>query len=497
MNNILIVLPILIPLVTAILTLLLWNYRSWQRILNVIGAGFHLVAVISLLMLVRQDGIQAVQIGNWSAPFGITLVADLFSAIMLVLTGIIGLVVAIYSLGNIDIKRESFGYYPLYHVLLMGISGAFLTGDMFNLYVWFEVMLIASFVLMALGGERPQMEGALKYVTLNLISSAIFLAAVGVLYGVTGTLNMADLATQLPRIETGMANTLAMMFLVAFGIKAAVFPLFFWLPAAYHTPPAAVSAIFAGMLTKVGVYALVRVFTLLFIQDINYTHLIILVISAFTMTSGVLGAASQFEFRRILSFHIISQIGYMIMGLALFSPIALAGAVFYIMHHIIVKTNLFLISGAVNRLQGSYQLKKLGGLYSSRLGLAVLFLIPALSLAGLPPLSGFWAKLTIIQAGLEESQFFIVAVALGVGMLTLYSMIKIWNEVFWKASPKTVIDSDKSTGASWVFYLAPIVVLALFTLTIGLVAEPFFQLAQQTAVQLLNPSQYIQTVLGG
>jgi len=497
MSDKLLIFPILIPLFTAIVTLLLWNYRNWQRIISVMGAAMHLLAAFGLLMVVRQNGIQAVQIGNWPAPFGITLVADLFSAIMLVLTGIIGLAVAVYSLGNIDTRRESFGYYPLYHVLLMGISGAFLTGDMFNLYVWFEVMLIASFVLMALGGERPQMEGALKYVTLNLISSAIFLAAVGVLYGVTGTLNMADLATQLPLIAPGLANTLAMMFLVAFGIKAAVFPLFFWLPAAYHTPPAAVSAIFAGMLTKVGVYALIRVFTLLFIQDISYTHLIILVIAAFTMTTGVLGAASQFEFRRILSFHIISQIGYMIMGLALFSPLALAGAVFYIMHHIIVKANLFLVSGAVNRLQGSYQLKALGGLYRSRLGLAVLFLIPALSLAGLPPLSGFWAKLTIIQAGVEQSRFVIVAIALGVSMLTLYSMIKIWNEVFWKAKPDHVTETNHTSRWNWFFYISPIIVLALFTLTIGLVAEPFFQLSQQAAAQLLNPTQYIQTVLGG
>jgi multicomponent Na+:H+ antiporter subunit D len=370
---------------------------------------------------------------------------------------------------------------------------------MFNLYVWFEVMLIASFVLMALGGERAQMEGALKYVTLNLISSAIFLAAVGVLYGVTGTLNMADLATQLTRIEPGLANTLAMMFLVAFGIKAAVFPLFFWLPAAYHTPPAAVSAIFAGMLTKVGVYALIRVFTLLFIQDIDYTHLIILVIAGFTMTSGVLGAASQFEFRRILSFHIISQIGYMIMGLALFSPLAFAGAIYFIVHNILAKTNLFLISGAVDQLQGSFQLKKLGGLYRSHLGLALLFLIPALSLAGLPPLSGFWGKLILVQAGLELKQYLIVAVSLGVSMLTLYSMIKIWNEVFWKAAPEklAVAAPVKVQALNWFFHLAPIVVLAVFTILIGLVAEPFLQLAHQAAAQLLDPSQYIQTVLGG
>jgi multicomponent Na+:H+ antiporter subunit D len=499
MLNQLLILPILIPLFSAILTLLLWNYRGWQRVVSVIGTVAYLLAAFGLLIAVQQGGIQAVQIGNWPAPFGITLVADLFSAIMVVLTGIIGLSVAVYSLGNIDARRESFGYHPLYHVLLMGISGAFLTGDMFNLYVWFEVMLIASFVLMALGGERPQMEGALKYVTLNLISSAIFLAAVGVLYGVTGTLNMADLATQIPMIDPGLANILSMMFLIAFGIKAAVFPLFFWLPAAYHTPPAAVSAIFAGMLTKVGVYALIRVFTLIFTQDIAYTHLVLLVIAGFTMTTGVLGAASQFQFRRILSFHIISQIGYMIMGLALFSPLALAGAVFYIMHHIIVKANLFLISGAVNHLKGSYQLKALGGLYRSRPGLAILFLIPALSLAGLPPLSGFWAKLLIIQSGLEQHQFVIVALALGVGMLTLYSMIKIWNEAFWKADPELdeTVSTENPSPLNWVFYVVPIIVLALLTLTIGLVAEPFFQLSQQAAAQLLDPSQYIQTVLGG
>jgi multicomponent Na+:H+ antiporter subunit D len=393
MSDKLLILPILIPLFTAVITLLLWNHRSWQRVVTLIGTTAHLASTVSLILIVRQDGIQAVQVGNWPAPFGITLVADLFSAIMLVLTGIIGLAVAVYSLGNIDVRRESYGYYPLYHVLLMGISGAFLTGDMFNLYVWFEVMLIASFVLMALGGERSQMEGALKYVTINLMASAVFLAAVGVLYGVTGTLNMADLATQLSAVSPGLTNTLAMMFLVAFGIKAAVFPLFFWLPAAYHTPPAAVSAIFAGMLTKVGVYSLIRMFTLLFIQDIDYTHLIILVIAGFTMTTGVLGAASQFEFRRILSFHIISQIGYMIMGLALFSPLAFAGVIYFIVHNILAKSNLFLISGAVDQLQDSYQLKKLGGLYRSRLGLAVLFLIPALSLAGLPPLSGFWGEI--------------------------------------------------------------------------------------------------------
>jgi multicomponent Na+:H+ antiporter subunit D len=498
MENIVIILPILVPLLTAIINLLLWNQRSTQRLVSVVGSALHLAATVSVFFFIRPAGIVAIQVGNWEAPFGITLVADLFSAIMLVLTGIIGLSVAVYSLGNINPQRESFGYHFFYHVLLMGISGAFLTGDMFNLYVWFEVMLIASFVLMALGGERGQMEGALKYVTLNLISSAVFLAALGILYGVAGTLNMADLSELLPTLDEGLLNILAMLFLVAFGIKAAIFPLFFWLPAAYHTPPAAVSAIFAGLLTKVGVYAMIRVFTLLFIQDITFTHFVILVLAGFTMASGVLGAASQFEFRRILSFHIISQIGYMILGLAIFSPLAMAGAVFYIMHHIIVKANLFLISGAVNRLKGSYQLKELGGLYRSRLGLSILFLIPALSLAGLPPLSGFWAKLTIIAAALEQEQYLMVGVALSVSLLTLYSMFKIWNEVFWKAAPENNPANEKPplSTQQWALTIAPITVLAVLTLIIGFAAEPFFQLAQETAAQLLEPSLYIESVLG-
>ncbi len=497
------VLPLLIPLFTAVSMLLLWRRRVLHRVLNTAGAAAHLTAALVLLLTVRQEGIQAVQIGNWPAPFGITLAADLFSAIMLVLTGVIGTAIAVYSLGDIDARRESFGYYPLYQGLLMGISGAFLTGDMFNLYVWFEVMLIASFVLMALGGEPAQMEGAFKYVTLNLMSSALFLAALGVLYGTTGTLNIADLIVQVPQMDRGMVRVLATMFLIAFGIKAAVFPLFFWLPASYHTPPAAVSAIFAGMLTKVGVYALIRIFALVFVQDIVYTHTLILVIAGFTMAVGVLGAVSQMEFRRILSFHIVSQIGYMILGLGLFSPLALAGAIFYILHHIIVKANLFLISGAINHLQGSYCLKDLGGLYRSRLGLAVLFLIPALSLAGLPPLSGFWAKLVVIRASLEAGQYVLAAVALGVSLLTLYSMIKIWDYAFWRPAagreplPETLMpDGGTPSPPVWRFYVLPIAALALLTVTVGFLAEPFFRLSQEAAGQLLNPMGYVAAVVG-
>ena len=443
--NVLLILPLLIPMTVAIISMLAWKSRRAQRILSVIGTALLFVSGLMLLESVWQDGIQAAQMDDWPAPFGITVVADLFSAIMVTIAGFMGLAVAVYSLATMDRQREAFGYYPLLHILLMGVCGAFLTGDLFNLYVWFEVMLMASFVLMALGGERAQMEGAIKYVTINLIASAMFLAAVGMLYGVMGTLNMADLAQKLrdtPHLD--LLTTIAMLFLIAFGIKAAVFPLFFWLPASYHTPPVAVSAIFAGLLTKVGVYALIRVFTLLFVQDVAYTHTIILAIAGLTMITGVLGAMAQNEFRRILSFHIVSQIGYMILGLGFFTPAAVAGSIFYIIHHIIVKTNLFLVSGVVHRLRGTYELQKLGGVYAASPALSILFLIPALSLAGLPPLSGFFAKLTLVQAGLETQQYVLVATALGVGLLTLFSMTKIWAEAFWKEAPE--ISKTGATG---------------------------------------------------
>lgn len=499
--NVLLTLPLLIPLSAAILSLLAWRSRWTQRVFGVLGTALLLASALMLLESVWRSGIQAAQMGDWPAPFGITLVADLLSAIMVVLAGLMGLAVVVYSLATVDRERENFGYYPLLHVLLMGVCGAFLTGDLFNLYVWFEVMLMASFVLMALGGERAQMEGAIKYVTLNLLASALFLAAVGILYGVMGTLNMADLAQKLRDApETDLLTIIAILFLVAFGIKAAIFPLFFWLPASYHTPPVAVSAIFAGLLTKVGVYALIRVFTLLFVQDVEYTHTIILILSGLTMITGVLGAVAQNEFRRVLSFHIISQIGYMILGLGLFTTAGIAGSIFYIIHHIVVKTNLFLVSGVVHLLRGTYELKKLGGLYSASPGLSILFLIPALSLAGLPPLSGFFAKLTLVQAGLESQQYLIVATALLVGLLTLFSMTKIWAEAFWKEAPEVsgareAAGTISESGASAYTLIVPIALLAAITLIIGFAAEPVYRLATRAAEQLMNPSEYIHTVL--
>jgi len=346
------------------------------------------------------------------------------------------------------------------------------------------------------------MEGAIKYLTLNLISSAIFLSAVGILYGSVHALNMADLAQKLadPDLPKPMVNTLAMLFLIAFGIKAAVFPLFFWLPDSYHTPPTTVTALFAGLLTKVGVYAMLRIFTLLFVGNVEYTHGLIMIIAGFTMVIGVLGAMAQMEIRRVLAFHSVSQVGYMVMGLGLLTVSSLTGAIFFVLHHSLVKSNLFLISGIVQQHAGTTELKKLGNLISRDRLLAILFLISALSLAGIPPLSGFWAKLALVQAGFELGSFgayIIIGVSLAVGLCTLISMTKIWNEAFWKPVPDDVpVTPVPISFTRKVLMFAPVLILTSLILLMGLYPDPLLQVIHQAGDQLINKAQYIRAVLG-
>jgi len=511
--NALLVSPILIPMLTALLCLMARRSRIAQRWISTAGAAALLGAGAALLASVWGGGVQATQASGWPAPFGITLVADLLAGIMVFITGVIGLAVVVYSLGAADPRREMFGYHPLIHVLLMGVCGSFLTGDIFNLYVWFEVMLMSSFVLLVLGGERGQLEGAVKYVTLNLVSSAIFLAAVGILYGLVGTLNMADLAVRsrdLTPQEQDVVTTVSLMFLVAFGIKAGLFPLFCWLPASYHTPPAAVGALFAGLLTKVGVYAMIRVFTLIFVGDLATTHGVLLVLAGLTIAAGVLGAVAQNEVRRLLSFLIVSQIGYMVMGLGLMVVLAggrtaqamtvatlgLAGSVFSLFHHMIVKANLFLIAGLIQRYGGSTDLRKVGGLLNRCWWLGLAFMIPALAHAGVPPLSGFFAKFAIIKAGLLAERWALVAVVLVAGLLTLWALMRVWSEVFWKPMPEGEALPAGPGRREARRMVAPVIVLAAMTVAIGLSAGVLFDLALSTAEQLLTPSAYIEAVLG-
>jgi multicomponent Na+:H+ antiporter subunit D len=506
----LLALPLFVPLLTAAAGVAAGPRRGLRRGVAVGGAVALLAAAVALLAEVDRHDILATQMGGWPAPFGITLVADRLSALMVLMAGVVGLAVTVYSLDGIDPGREAYGYFPLLNVMLMGVCGAFLTGDLFNLYVWFEVMLMGSFVLLVLGGEPGQLQGGIKYVTLNLVSSALFLAGVGILYGVAGTLNLADLAVKLGTAPNpALVTAVGLMFLVAFGVKAALFPLFFWLPASYHTPPAAVSAVFAGLLTKVGVYSLVRTFSLVFTREPEFTHGLLVALSGLTMVVGALGAIAQTDLRRALAFLHVGQVGYMTMALGFagltgepgLAVAALAAVVFYMPHHTCAITNLFLVSGAAHRLRGTYDLRALGSLYRIHPGLAVLFLVPALSLAGVPPLSGFFAKLGVVKAGLGIGQFAAAAVALAAGFLTLYVVTRIWAEAFWKEAP------DQETGDRGQesepparltpALVGPMAVLAAATVGLGVFAGPVFDFAERAAGQLLDRGAYSRAVLGG
>jgi multicomponent Na+:H+ antiporter subunit D len=512
----LLVSPLLIPLLGAGLSLAVWSRPRLQAGLGIAAAVLLVPASVGLLVAVDRGGTLAGQMGGWPAPIGITLAADGLGALMVVLSAVIGAIVAVYGAAEAPARRGRRAFFPLLHVLLLGVNGAFLTGDLFNLYVWFEVLLVGSFGLLVLGGRREDLEGAVKALVLNLLGSLLFLLAAGAIYGLAGTLNMADLHGRLAEVYAVRPNAVtavALLLAVAFSLKAALFPLYFWLPASYHVPSAGICALFAALLTKVGVYSLLRILTLP-LAAVPDVYPIVLIATTITMLSGVLGAVTQMEMKRILAWHSISQVGYITVGVGLLAvadpQVRLAGlvaAVFFVVHHGLVKPALFLIAGLVRREVGTTELKPSGGLYAARPVLAVLFLLAALSLAGIPPLSGFWAKLAVIRASVLAEQWWVLGVALGAGLLTLLSMLKIWIEVFWKPAPETPTaaaagnapagppptraeEAAPSPGAMW----AATAALVLLVTALGVVPGPLLDLAHGAAAALLNPDLYVQAV---
>ena len=492
----LLALPILLPLLTAIVLHLLPQRSRLLRAVAFVGSLLVLGAAAAIFVSVQQTGIQVLQVGSWPAPFGITLVADLFSALMIVMVSVIGVAVTGSSFAGVDPRREALGYHSLIQVVLMGVAGAFLTGDIFNLYVWFEVLLIGSFVLMSLHRTRAQLHAAFTYVGLNLLASAFLLTAIGLLYGQAGTLNLADLARAWPERRTpGLDAALSMLFLTAFGIKAGLFPLFFWLPASYHTPPAAVGALLAGLLTKVGVYAMIRVFTLLFPDPDASVYRVLLVLSAITMVVGLVGALAQRDFRRVLSFNLVGHIGFTTVGLALWTPAALGGSMLYVLHHMLVIATLFLLSGLFLRQRRTTDLSALGGLYRSQPAVACLALIPLFSLAGVPPLSGFVAKVGVVAPMLAAGQYVLAGVALCVSLLTVLSMARLWEEAFWKPAPVSASASAPRPRLALPI-VAPIGFLVALTLALTVLAGPVSSVTMRAAEQVLDRQVYIRAILG-
>ena len=494
-----IILVILVPFFTAIGLALLRNRPRLEKALS-LGSGVGLTAyVFWLLHYVDTHGIQVSMIAGYVAPYGIAFVADRLACIMLCLSMSVATVVLAYTCFTVSEIQQGHFFFPFFHVVLLGVNWSFITGDLFNLFVAYEVMLIGSYGSMMVGATRQQVRQAMMYVAVNLVGGALFVVGIALVYALVGTLNMADLAERtatLSGARAAMLTAVSMVLLLVFALKAAAFPLFFWLPDSYPVVPPGVNGYFAGLLTKVGVYSLLRVFVMVFRQDGHALATeILLVLSGFTMLLGVLGALCQWEMRRILSWHIISQVGYMVMGIGLaadprIARTAVAATIFYVVHHIVVKSSLFLVAGVAEGVTGRTKLKEMGGVITLAPAVAALFLIAALSLAGMPPFSGFLAKFVVLRAALDGQRFGIVFVAVVTSFLTLLSMMKIWSYVFW-GQPR-----HAAAGAGWYGPAAATAVLVVATVALGVGAQPFMRLADDAADEIVTPTAYIRAVLG-
>ncbi|UHS55965.1 Na+/H+ antiporter subunit D [Agrobacterium vaccinii] len=446
----------------------------------------------ALLWKVATGGPFTMVMGRWLAPFGIAFTADLSGAALALAGAIAALGCAIHARGEIDDASTRYGFYPFLMLLMAGVSGAFLTGDIFNLYVWFEVLLVSSFGLIVLGSRKEQIDGALKYAVLNLIGTTLFLITVGYLYAIFGTLNMADIALKV-RVADGGAPlmTLAALFLLAFAMKAAAFPVNFWLPASYHTPKLVVSALFGGLLTKVGIYALLRVMVMLFPVQREELSLVIAVVAALTMLLGAMGALAQNDLRRLLGYIVVSGIGTMLAGLAIGSPSALGGLIFYALNSVVVMTALYLAIGHAMRLGGASTLADISGLYAK----APLFSGLALALffagSGLPPFSGFWPKLMLTKSAIDIGAWWLAASILISGFLCTIAFARIYLLCFWRSSPPGMKAVETASPAP---SLAPLVGLTLLIVGFGLFPDVVVRLSQQAADQLAEPSAYIRSV---
>lgn len=517
----LIPLPVVLPAVAAGLALMSAKLPVLQRIIA-LGTLISLIVLnIAMVWLVDAEGIQTVQIGGWDAPVGITLVADRLSTVMLTVSALVLFCVMWYAIsqgirdGGDDEPVAVF--LPSYLLLSMGVNMSFLAGDLFNLYVGFEVFLVASYVLLTLGASAARVRAGAGYVMVSMVSSLVFLFAIGMVYASVGTVNMAHIGLRMAEIPSGTRAAIFGMLLIAFGIKAAVFPLDAWLPDSYPTAPSLVTAVFAGLLTKVGVYSIIRMRSVVF-TDGSLDTLLMWVALA-TMLVGILGAMAQNDIKRLLSFTLVSHIGYMIFGIALGSAHGLSGAIFYAVHHILVQTALFLVVGLIERQVGTSSLRRLGSLARYSPVLAALYFIPAINLGGIPPLSGFLGKIILLQAGADEGGFLpwlLIGGAVATSLLTLYTMVLVWSKGFWRdrqdapeggiaiarpaplAEVTDVVDIQErdDVGSMPFGMVASTAALVMVSLSISVLAGPLSAVTDRAAESAQDATIYRDAVLG-
>ncbi|MBU1250697.1 MULTISPECIES: Na+/H+ antiporter subunit D [Microcella] len=508
-------LVVLVPLLGAAVTLALGFRPQAQRIVAIVALVIELGLGIALLIAVDAGGPLAMELGGWSAPFGIVLVVDRLSAVMVLVSALVLLAVLLFSVGqgiaDGDEETPVSIYNPTYLILTTGVMVAFVSGDLFNLYVGFEILLVASYVLITLGGTEARIRAGVTYVIVSLLSSLLFLASIAMVYGALGTVNLAQVAARMQDLPADVQVLLHVMLLVAFGIKAAVFPLSFWLPDSYPSAPAPVTAAFAGLLTKIGVYAIIRVETVIFPgPELNPA---LMVVALLTMVVGALGAVAQADIKRILSFTLVSHIGYMILGVALGTAAGTAAAIYYIAHHIVIQTTLFLAAGLVEREAGSTSITRIGGLLASAPLVAVLFFVPALNLGGIPPFSGFIGKLGLFQAAAEQGDalaYVLIGAGALVSLLTLYALVRVWNLAFWRPAGEVEGDETRllrtveeaphstttiaATRATSRLMTVSTVLMVVVGIALTVFAGPLYGLADRAADNLDGPEQYIQIV---
>ncbi|MBN9645122.1 Na+/H+ antiporter subunit D [Corynebacterium mendelii] len=517
----LIALPVILPAAGAALCLLFSRHPKIGRVIAAITLLAVIVITTTMVFLTDLAGITTVQIGGWDAPVGITLVADRLSTLMLAVSSLVLTTVMWYAIGqgvrDGTTDQPIVVFLPAYLLLSMGVNMAFLSGDLFHLYVGFEVLLVASYVLLTIGASPARVRAGVSYVMVSMLSSLIFVIGLGLVYAAVGTMNMAQISVRMETVPEGTRTAIFAVLLVAFGIKAAVFPLYSWLPDSYPTAPALVTAVFAGLLTKVGVYSIIRVRSVVFTDGRLDT--VLMWAALLTMLVGILGAMAQNDIKRLLSFTLVSHVGYMVMGVSLGSAAGLSGAIFYTVHHILVQTALFLVVGLIERQAGSSSLRRLGSLAYLSPVLAVLYLIPALNLGGIPPFSGFLGKIILLQAAAAHGGFFAWMLVIGAvvtSLLTLYTMTMVWQKAFWRdrkdapdgqtaiahgglltGSGKEIsIEERKDVGTIPLGMVAPTAILVVASLSVTLLAGPISQVTGRSAESVQDVTNYRSAVLG-
>ncbi|WP_163655819.1 Na+/H+ antiporter subunit D [Listeria sp. PSOL-1] len=492
MNN-LTLMPILVPFLGAIVLLLLPRRIFIQRTVALIFSLLLVFVSLALVYLVKTHGIMAVTIGNWKAPFGITIVGDMLAALLVTTTSILVSCVLVYSFYSIGKPREKFLYYPAVLFMIVGVNGSFLTGDIFNLFVFFEVMLVASYLLLVLGGTKIQLKATVKYLLINIIGSAFFIVAIALLYSMIGTLNMADISAKinaLHGVNTGMISVVAVLFLFVFGLKAGLFPLYFWLPGSYFAPPISVLALFGGLLTKVGVYAIIRTYTLFFAKETTFAMLLLGVLAIITIIFGVIGAISYHDLKTIVIYNILIAIGVILFSVSVLSRESLMGAIYYLIHDMLVKGILFLLIGVIMAITGSSSTKKFSGLMTVYPSLGWTFFIAILALSGIPPLSGFFGKLLIVEGAFSAGVFIGGIIVLLSSLFVLMSLIKVFTAGFWGEKK-----GNFNTNVPYHKMMFPVTILLTLSVCYGLFTQMLYPYIAQAVDPLIDPSVYIHAVL--